>query len=130
MLEYKKGNIVLQSETRFSDGSFDPHAFRPAVVMLPSDSYAQDTYYLLATSQVKHLLKDPDAYYAMTEEEWREAGFKRPTLIKLDKMHKRQITGQKKGGLPPKIYKGLIRQLKQYKDEHPDPVYEEIRHLL
>ncbi len=129
-MEYGKGTIVLQSRSRFADGSYDPHGCRPTVIALASDSITDETYYLLITSQVRHYLTHPDEYFSLEEELWRDVGLMYPSLIKLDKVHKGHVSGDKEGGLPPNVYKQMIRKLKEYKAEHPDENYDEIKRKL
>ncbi len=126
-MKYGKGCIVMVSRSQFADGSYDPHMERPAMITLATDDYTDETYYLLITSQLRHFNAYPEAYFPLAESIWKEVGLKKPSLIKLYKVHKGMVNGKKKGGLEPALYREVIAKLKEYKEAHPDPIYDEIR---
>lgn len=129
-MAYRKGSIEIQTDTRFKDNNkFDCRPCHPAVLPIASGYPAGEVYYLLVTSNVGRYLVFEDQYYSLADV-WREAGLTKPSLINLQRIYKTSKPGNVVAGLPPKVYKDMIRKLKAYQDKNPDPLYEEIRAYL
>ncbi len=129
-MQYGKGSILLTSRAQFTDGSYDPHYLRPAMLALASDDISNETYFLLITSQVERYIAYPDEYFLLGEDLREQIRLRKPSLIKLDKVHKGKVSGNPTGGLPPQIYKAVIKKLGTYKEKHPDIIYDEIKSKL
>jgi len=126
-MEYKKGTIVTAHGFVFKDGEKDPKKMRPAMLAITSDSVSGEVYLLALTSKVHRYSINPDQYYDLSQEEWKEAKLEFPSLIKLETIHKMPFVDGVTGGLPPKIYKKVLNKLKKYCEQHYDPVYDQIK---
>ncbi len=127
-MEYGKGTIILKHGIVFKDmQTRDSKICHPAMIALETDIYTGETYYLTMTSQVQKYLIYEEKYFLLDDEMIGEIKLDRPSMINLENIYRETINERKVGGLPPKLYKAVIRKLKKYQEEHPDPLYEDLK---
>ena len=126
-MDYGKGTIIFATRTKFGDnGQYDNRKGHPGMIPIASDDISNETYYLMLTSNVSRINIYPDQYYDLSDI-WEEVHLEKPSLINLQYIYKGHISGDKLGGLMPKIYKDVIRRLKKYQEENPCELYDEIK---
>ena len=129
-MNYGKGTIIFATRTVFADnGQYDNRPGHPGMIPIASDDISNETYYLILTSNIGRLNICPEQYYDLSEV-WKEIPLEKPSLINLQNVYKGHISGDKLGGLWPRLYKDVIRAFKIYQEEHPCDLYDEIKNKI
>ncbi len=129
-MEYKKGAIVLKSGTIFDNGDVDPRSCHPTLIPIGRDSITDDVYYLIITSKVGKYAFYEEKFYLIDEDMVDEVHLEVPSMINLEEIHKDREFINIVGGLPPYMYKDVIRKFKVYQEKHPHKLYEEVKNLI
>lgn len=130
-MKYRSGTIVYKEGIIFKrTQEKDPKTSRPILIPIASNSTTNNTYFLLLTSETKWYLVHDEAYYLIGEKAFSHIKLKKPSLINLQDIYKENVDEEIEGGLPPRIYREVIEKFKQYQEEHPDELYEELKPLL
>ena len=129
-MEYKKGSIVLKSGMVFDNGDVDPRPCHPTLIPIGRDSVTDDVYYLIITSKVGKYAFYEDKFYLIDEEMVDAAHLEVPSMINLAEIHKDRKFIDTVGGLPPFMYKDVIRKFKAYQEAHPHKYYEEVKAFI
>ena len=130
-MEYGKGTIILKQGIIFKDNQTrDSKICHPAMIAIATDSITDETYYLTMTSQVQKYALYEDRYYLLGTDLFESVNLDRPSMINLQNIYKERIRENKVGGLPPRLYKDVIRKFKAYQEENPDPLYTELKMCL
>ena len=130
LMEYKKGSIVLKSGTVFDNGDVDPRPCHPSFIPISRDDLTDDVYYLVITSKVGKYTRYEDKYYLIDEDLVEAVHLEVPSMINLEEIHKDRKFIDTVGGLPPFLYKDVIRKFKVYQENHPHRYYEELKSLI
>ena len=126
-MNYGKGTIIFATRTKFADnGRYDNRTGHPGMIPIASDDISNETYYLMLTSNMTRKEIYPDQYFDLSDY-WEDIPLEKPSLINLQNIYKGHISGDKLGGLWPKLFKDVIRALKEYQNEHPCENYEKIK---
>lgn len=129
-MKYKKGTLVFAERTVFADnGRYDNRFGHPAMIPIAVDDFCNEIYYLLLTSNIGRVNLYPDQYYDLSDC-WEEAGLQKPSLINLQHIYKGSGNMRTIGGLWPRLFKDVIKKLKEYQNMNPSKYYEEIRNLI
>lgn len=129
-MNYGKGTIIFATRTKFADnGQYDNRSGHPGMLPIASDDVSDETYYLMLTSNISRLAIWPEQYYDLSDV-WKEIPLDKPSLINLQNIYKGHVSGDKLGGLWPQLYKSVIRALKDYQEEHPCELYNEIKNKI
>ncbi|WP_274939993.1 hypothetical protein [Chordicoccus furentiruminis] len=127
-MEYGKGTIILKQGIIFKDNqSRDSKICHPAMIAIATDSITDETYYLTMTSQVHKYAIYEERYFLLGQDLFEIANLDRPSMINLQNIYKERIREKKVGGLPPRLYREVIRKFKQYQETSPDPLYAELK---
>ena len=127
-MEYGKGTIILKHGIIFKDSQTpDPRYCHPAMIAIATDSITDETYYLTLTSQIHNYAIYEDAYYLLGQDIFQTVSLDKPSMINLRNIYKERIFEKIVGGLPPKLYKDVMRKFKLYQGSHPDPLFEELK---
>lgn len=127
-MKYGKGTIILKKGIIFkNDQSRDPKICHPAMLVIATDSITDETYYLTMTSQVQLYALYEDRFFLLGTDLFKAVNLERPSLINLQNIYKDYVTEKKVGGLPPKLYKDVIRKFKEYQEKRPDPLFDELK---
>lgn len=130
-MEYGKGTIILKRGIIFKDTyTRDSKSCHPAMVAIATDNITDDTYYLTITSQVQKYTFDDECYYLLGKDLFESVNLDRPSMINLKNIYKDRVDEKKVGGLPPSLYKDVIRKFKKFQDSNPDPLYSELKTYL
>lgn len=129
-MEYKKGSIVLKSGTVFDNGDVDPRPCHPTLIPIGRDSVTDDVYYLIITSKVSKYAFYEEKFYLIDEDMVDTAHLEVLSMINLAEIHKDREFIDTVGGLPPFMYKDVIRKFKAYQEAHPHKYYEEVKYLI
>ena len=127
-MDYGKGTIAFKSGTVFKDGQIDPRKGHPVMLPIASDDISQETYYLLLDSHPEKRIDKYIGYFNLLA--WHEIGLPYPSTVNIRDIYKAHINGKALCGMPPKVYKEVIRNFKEFQEEHPDEFYEEIKGKL
>ena len=129
MAKYGKGTIVNHKGT-FPDGTPDVTG-HPVLLTLAVDELTGETYFLTITSQDRHYNAYPDEYYPL-DDCWEELGLKKPSYINLKNLRQDKIDGAPITGLPPQLFKNVVRCFKDFQEKQSIPCkyYEEVKKLL
>ena len=130
LMEYKKGSIVNKSGTVFDNGDVDPRFSHPTLIPIARDNVMDDVYYLIITSKVGKYNLYEEQFYLIDEDMVEMAHLDSPSMVNLREIHKTRDFGKIKGGLPPFLYKEVIRKFKAYQELHPHEHYEEVKNLI
>ena len=127
---YKKGTIVFARRTKFADnGRYDNRCGHPGMIPITADDSTGEVYYLLMTSNMIKKVAYPDQYYDLADC-WETVGLNKPSLINLRTIYNSNEIGEVLAGLPPRIYKDVIRALKRYQEQFPCENYHKIKNKL
>ncbi len=129
-MEYGKGTIILKRGIVFKDNQLrDSKVCHPAMVAIATDSITGETYYLTMTSQVHKYALYEERYFLLDEETLNFASISldRPSMVNLQNIYKEYVNDKKVGGLPPRLYKAVMRKFMAYQEKNPDPLYEELK---
>lgn len=127
-MEYGKGTIVLVEHQVFKDdGSRDPKFCHPAVIVLATDLYSGETYYLTMTSQIGKYVTYEEQYFLIEGDMAERSHLKKPSMVNLANIYRAKINERISGGLEPRDYKAMIAKFKAYQAKRPDPYYQEIK---
>ena len=99
------------------------------MIPIAIDDFSDEIYYLLLTSNIGRAQIYPDQYYDLSDH-WEEVGLQKPSLINLQHIYKGNGGMKTIGGLWPRLFKDVIRRLKEYQNMNPSKYYEEIKNLI
>ena len=130
-MEYGKGTIILKRGIIFKDNQLrDSKYCHPAMIAIATDSITNETFYLTMTSQIQKYVLYEEQYYLLGSDTFQIVNLDRPSMINLKNIYKEQINDRKVGGLPPQIYKQVIKKFKRCQEIAPDSLYEELKQYL
>lgn len=71
-----------------------------------------------------------DKFYLIDEDLVEAVHLEVPSMINLEEIHKDRKFIDTVGGLPPFLYKDVIRKFKTYQEKHPHRYYGELKSLI
>ena len=124
-------DIYAKKDHRFDDtGIIDTKAARNCLVaLISSDNHI---YYLTLATHNKNVMdvyqKYPDKNYMLTKK--KVEGLAETSLVNLESIYKDDINGRLVVVVPSGEYDKLVKKFKIWQEQHPHPLYSEVKPLL